>query len=463
MASTKIKLRPHQKLAAKWLVSELPIGPHRGLFDLMRVGKTFTLLEGVRLLSSSRVLIPCPSIALAMWPEAIEAYLPGSRVQVLTSGSQQVDPTARFVIVSYGLYWRPKILSQLLNLSWDIILPDEAHMLKTPSSSRTKALYGKKSNLVGGIGEKAERIWIATGTPAPNFYNEMWTHFRALWPSLILTRGKAVPMDYWRFTKRFCVTRPVPGRRGAEMVFASRRPEEFQALLAPVMMRRTLDDVEPGRPGYQLDTYPMEPTGALDDYGLPKGHPEVDDIRLVLESAAGDKEANFLLHVREKDHIATILRLTGLAKVGPTLALLKYELETDPGKLVAFYINREVGDQIQRGLEAEGYTVARIGGGLSLKQKREQMRLFKEDPRCRVFLGQIIACGTVINLSEANRVFFVQVSWTPSDNDQALSRCAELGKTAQVYVWFLHIQKSIDRSQTRSLAMKARDLSAANL
>ena len=72
-----------------------------------------------------------------------------------------------------------------------------------------------------------------------------------------------------------------------------------------------------------------------------------------------------------------------------------------------------------------------------------------------MFIGQIKAAGASINLQAAENVIFIEASWSPGDNDQALSRVYRNGQTKPVLVRFTYLKGSVDEAVNRALARKA--------
>ena len=84
---------------------------------------------------------------------------------------------------------------------------------------------------------------------------------------------------------------------------------------------------------------------------------------------------------------------------------------------------------------------------------------FQNDPRCRVFIGQITAAGTAVTLTATNQVLFAETSWSPGDLVQAAKRCHRIGQRRPVFVRILALSDSLDEAVSRVLAGKARMIS----
>jgi hypothetical protein len=69
---------------------------------------------------------------------------------------------------------------------------------------------------------------------------------------------------------------------------------------------------------------------------------------------------------------------------------------------------------------------------------------FTKSSRAKLMLISTKAGNMGINLVAANRVIIMDVSWNPSDDFQALSRCFRLGQQKPVYVYRLVLDNSLE-------------------
>lgn len=75
-------------------------------------------------------------------------------------------------------------------------------------------------------------------------------------------------------------------------------------------------------------------------------------------------------------------------------------------------------------------------GKMTLKKKDETLKKFKNDNSIKVFIGNIQAASVGLNLNECSVVIFNNISFVPSDNDQACARVLRLGQTKDVNIYF---------------------------
>ena len=190
---------------------------------------------------------------------------------------------------------------------------------------------------------------------------------------------------------------------------------------------------------------PIEPDHVLSDLPRLEQTPEVEALRASLNDGVLPESGLVAL--------ATLRRVTGLAKAGVAARMLREELESDAyQKIVVFVQHLDVGKTLVGELSAYGTVF--LNGSTTPTMKQKMIDDFQRDPDVRVFVGQLQACSTAITLHAANQVLFVEQSWTPSDNAQAAKRCHRIGQTRPVFVRMLGLAKSIDEAVARVLARK---------
>ena len=112
-------------------------------------------------------------------------------------------------------------------------------------------------------------------------------------------------------------------------------------------------------------------------------------------------------------------------KAHAVVEAVKDEFAGGLDKIVLMRWNTEVGRILREGLA--DYGVVSVNGSISLKEREEAERAFREDPKIRVFDGQIQAAGEAIDLSASAVLWFVQTCFTPALMGQAPTRTNERG------------------------------------
>ena len=102
------------------------------------------------------------------------------------------------------------------------------------------------------------------------------------------------------------------------------------------------------------------------------------------------------------------------------------------------------------------YGVVTLFGETPAEKRQKHIDKFQRNPKCRVFIGQIVAAGTGITLTAASEVMFVEASWNPAENAQAAMRAHRIGQTRPVRVRFMGLANSIDEKIQTVLRAKAK-------
>lgn len=408
-------LKPWQITGAAWLATKR----HALLADEMRVGKTLAALEAARLADAIDILVVCPAVARFNWARNIKQHL-GTDAQVVLRRSDA--PTGQVCVTSYDLVGR------CAEDMWDVVILDESHYLRRCEAGRTKIILGK-----GGLIHRANHTWFLSGTPAVNHYGELW--------QMLYVCG-IYSGDYEEFLREFCIVSYGP--YGIQ-IRGSKNHEKLKELMAGFMLRRKFADIAPQLPPIELSDYTIE---------LPRGATLLDSPVLRAALAAPDPMAAL---EAQAPAVATLRRYIGLAKVSQVAELVTDELAENDDKIVLFTYHREVLEGLKR--ELKFFYPATVSGGDAPTLREKSVHMFNTNPDCRVFIGQIIAAGTAIDLSVASNALFVESSWVPGENAQAVMRLQNMNQDRKVTARFIGMAGSLDEQIQRVVRRKTRDLS----
>lgn len=115
-------------------------------------------------------------------------------------------------------------------------------------------------------------------------------------------------------------------------------------------------------------------------------------------------------------------------------------------------------DQLQSTLSwIQGKEVLYMDGKRDIKERQLSIRVFN-DPKseAKVLLASTRACGEGINLVGASRVVFLDVTWNPAVERQAISRAYRLGQKKFVYVYHLITSGTMEGNKCCRQARKDR-------
>lgn len=418
------------------------------LYPYQREGVTFLSEKRVALLADQPGLGKTPQAIIAAKKVVTKTLSKPPRICIVTTKASVVNWRREFA------RWWPQLATgavhifhyDLLSLDgpgleafqaqeWDIIVADEAHKLKTPQAKRSQNFYDvavKRAN-------RGARVWLLTGTPAKNHPGELYLHLYSLRPDLIMNRGGS-PMGLEEFEGRYCIIKQTQFGRSVDGARRDRIPA-LRKKLKGFMLRRLKKVVQKDLPELLFDVFPMNVTlRATEDV------PEFPGLR-------SDMSHDEVVAAMKDNPCSTERRMLGALKA-PFVADYVHEELDAPGKIIVFAHHRDTLDILERRLGA--FKPARIDGRTADAQ--EQVDMFQEDPRCRVMLGQISACGEALTMTAATQVVFAEAAWSPSDNYQAACRAHRIGLSHGLVVRFLCIPQTLDDLIQRTLARKAQDL-----
>jgi len=180
---------------------------------------------------------------------------------------------------------------------------------------------------------------------------------------------------------------------------------------------------------------------------LLRAHPGLEDAVVRAVEMGG-------LSFLDAQWLATLRRLVGEAKAIPYAAILADELRQTEGKVVVMGIHKRALRDVQGQLAKEGFRSVLVNGDTPERERIAAVQAFQNDPRCRVFIGNMRAAGTGITLTAASKIDMLETDWSPAPNAQAIMRIHRIGQTKQVRARFISLAKSIDLAVTAVVAEK---------
>ena len=449
-----MSLHPYQTHGARFLTARR----YAYLADDMGLGKTVQACAAAA--SLARVLVICPAVARPVWAQHWREWGPqGPEPVVLRQLSDPIQP-AGMVIVSYE-YARVNAAS-LAAIKWDVLILDEAHMAKSHAAQRTRAIFGKSPP---GIARSAARVWWLSGTPIENHPGEIWL------PMYFAGKTRKTH-DEW--IKAYCEGYDHNGAFRVTGAKTHMIPALRQELAqSDLFLRRTRKQVFPEIPPRQVSSLTVEaqvPAPAELDAAFPDLDGPLLKERLRLETellahALGSDSSLDSVSMAVLQGIAqsvsTLRRYSGMLKVAPVVELLKHELDSGQLRKVAlFYVHDAVGAALMSRLAR--YNPVRISGATDYAARDRSIESFNFDPECRVFIGQLRACGVAMTLSDCTDVMAVETGWDPSTLAQALHRVRrEPGDTTPIFSRVVTLDEPLDKAVSALIARKAREIQAA--
>lgn len=436
-----------QKVGATWLAGRT----HALLADDMGLGKSAQAITACDEVKAGKVLVICPAAARVNWRREFEIFSPQLR-PVVVENSRSNFSSSDSLIVSYDL------ISKNPNLgSFDVTILDESHFVKGLDTKRTQAILGSKGTI-----HRTKYFWALSGTPAPNHVGELWP--------LLYTLG-VTPLTYPKYISRYCNS--YEWQHGPVITGTKKGMElEIREMLSRIMLRRRKEDVLKELPQIFYQSVIVEP-GPVDidtdigfvNYVFPvdRRHELVAKLaeeNALLESAirsAGLGADGLKVLEGLAKSVSTLRRYTGLQKIKSVADIIEAELTANAyEKIVLFGIHQAVIEGLRTRLSKFGAVT--LYGKTPPEKRDENINSFQNNPKCRVFIGNIQAAGTAITLTAAHNVAFVESEWVPAHMAQAAMRCHRIGQTKPVTVRFFSLSNSVDEKISERLKRKTKEL-----
>lgn len=463
VSNSRPALATHQTEAVKWIRRE-----GRGLLaDEPGLGKSRSAIEAF---DGSRVLVVAPSMVVVggTWSDELEKWADHPDLFTVAPYTQ-LNARSK---TSKGGSTPVKSLRPEFEGEWDALVVDEAHYIKGRNTSWTWA--------VEQIAKRSGAVLELTGTPMPNWAHELFTSLRVLWPDEARPGGEFGAYHRW-VAKWF---QQMPSRwnpRKLEiggLIACAYRPEcvdrpannpcvhwsEFvQANLGSRFLRRLRDDV--------LDLPPVTESVELTpmDTEQKRMYKELKKEYLTHTESGAEIVAwtpgsrNVML-----DKITTsgwFMEMNGEPR-GGKLERLRFDLEgrSAPTLVLAHY--RDTVDACVRVAHSVGASARAVHGGVSDADKGRAVADFKAG-KLDVLVGSLETLAEGLTLTVADVAIFVEKSYKPSRNEQAMRRVHRMGQTRPVTILDYVTPGTVDERKRDLLATKTdqqiRVLSAAQL
>lgn len=421
------------------------------------LGKTPIAICYANEIHAKRVLVICPASIRLQWVTRIREWTqmrwPYVVYPILTS-SRGVHPTAEWTIVSYDLARTPGIGRALARGMYDLIILDEAHMLKTTDSIRTRAIFGDletgtfrekhtHEKIFDSLASRCGSVLSLTGTPLLNRPREAYTLARAhCWDSIDFASEDV-------FSERFnpMVKKEGVRKDGTTFMYVDERTGRHQELQyrlrANFMTRHLKRDVLTQLKLPVYDLIRVDKTGAVKQALEAESLLDIDPEQL---------DPN---NVKILGHIAVVRRMMGIAIAPQVANYVDMLIDGGETKIVVFAWHVDVLNILERLLHKHG--VVRIDGSVQVERKQERIDEFIRNPRKNVIVGnmQAMGLGTDGLQGVANHALLAEPDWVPGNNVQAVDRLDRWGQKRTVMADIFVAPESIAEKILASALKKA--------
>lgn len=327
---------------------------------------------------------------------------------------------------------------------WDTVILDESHYIKGRKTTWTTA--------VEKVTKEADRVYLATGTPIPNWAHELFVPLKLVYPSDAKPKRKYG--SYWRWVKEWFAVEPNawnPNSLDIGDLRPDRTWDEFHHNnLGDRFLQRLRDQVLTDLPpltGPIPWKVRMTPSQRRVYTALKKNFiADTDNGSIVAWSKSGlaVKLAKVATGLEIEDP-----GLRGSGKLDALRDILRDRAQ--PTFVVAHF--RETVRACVRVAEELGLRTVSVDGGTRPAHRKAAVQDF-QDGLADVFVGTIETVAEGITLTRADCVIRVERSWRPSKNEQVIRRIHRIGQDRPVTAIDLITERSLDGHQLDVLADK---------
>ncbi len=433
LSGLKSTLRPYQEQGVHWLWFLYCHGLSGLLCDDMGLGKTHQAMALLAAIVNAdpemrnKYLVVCPTSVIYHWQDLLKKFLPKVRVCTYYGMSRSLDDFETnydILLTSYGILRQASEMIEAF--SFEAAFYDEIQVAKNYASQTHQALSRIKAKMRLGI----------TGTPIENRLREIKSLFDVVLPSYM--PSDAIFRDLF--------VRPIEKENDEE------KKALLTRLIKPFILRRKKSEVLRDLPEKIEEI-------AYSDLSKDQKTLYNQVVEQMRETVYPDlKDASKpvpYIHVFSAlskmkqicDHPALI---TGDIKNYQKLSSGKWDLFVElldeahesGQKVVVFSQYLDMLGIIEAHLKKRGTKFASIKG--STRDRNEQLRKFREDPECEVFVASLLAAGVGIDLTVASIVIHYDRWWNPAKENQATDRVHRIGQSRGVQVFKLVTKDTIE-------------------
>lgn len=419
LSKTGKKLYQHQEDGIKFLLSR------NGciLADDMGLGKSIQSIIAALESGAKKILVVCPSSTKINWEREINTFC---NETAIIDGKKWSE--AKFTIINFDILKnfhtlvdpRKKkenvvINRELANANFDLCIIDEAHYLKNNESIRGKIMVelSTKHNI--------NKVWLLTGTPVANRPMDFFNLLKII---------KSPIANNWKhFAVRYCDGRQFfrtlknGQRKQIWLTDGSSNLEELSNKTKNTIIRRLKTEV--------LDMPDKVVTSMYQSLDK-KGRAEYELLwdEYIEKRKLEGKKTNEL----QKDLVELILLRQFIAREAIPYTIEMAENAIEMGRKVIIFTS--FSEELDIITNHFGKLAVKHNGPMTGAQKQKSVDAFQNNPKVKVFVGNIKSAGVGITLTEGTVVIFNSFDWVPGNNEQAEDRAFRIGQKNDVNVYY---------------------------
>ncbi|GMG17169.1 unnamed protein product [Phytophthora fragariaefolia] len=491
-------LRVYQQHGVDWLCFMAKNNLHGILADEMGLGKTLQSLSAMatslsisskfKIRSAVPCLVVCPPIIVHHWIQEAKKYTPGvfesivdyslranERKALIRGGGLPISTQGPTLIVTTYAILRADI-KYFRNVDYSFIVLDEAHLIRNPSTALCQAV----------LDLRAEHRVALSGTPLQNNVTDLWALFEFLMPGYL--------GEYTEFRRKFVLPITKSKERNAttkQKELAAIAIAQLHQKVLPFILRRTKDQVLEELPPKIISNVllPLSPlqkrlyslassTEIESAASLKPQKPDVKPLTNVLTNLqilrkicvhpglVADATLTQGLNAKEKKALCdwnSSGKMTGLRDLlveccdisrGDQGSCQRSGMDVDnlddsnmsPHRCLVFAHLQKTLDLTEQMLQdaLPGVTYRRLDGQTPHAKRANIVESFNADPSIDILLVTTSVGGLGLTLTGADTVIFIEHSWNPFVDLQAMDRAHRIGQKRIVRVYRLVMEESLE-------------------
>lgn len=422
----KGELYPYQKIGVEFLAAS------KGraiLADSPGVGKTAQTLAYIKHEKYKRSLIVCPASVKFAWANEAKKWTNLSTCTIDSKTKlQNIDSDVNLWIINYDQL--NKHFAQLAKIHFDIIVGDEAHMIKNPAAARTKRFRL--------LSREIDHVVLLSGTPLLSRPVELYSLLNIIDPR---KWG-----NYYDYVRTYCGAHQT--RFGLDVSGVS-NAKQLHDQIGGYFLRRTKEDVLTELPPKNHIEVPVElSTEFATKYNLAES-----SFISYMKQHSGKQSAE-IAKTMQAEKLAQLNALRMINTMGkiPTAQDIIDSIIDSGEKIIVFSSFVEPLKVMSSKYKNNSVMIT---GETAPDERGEIVRKFQENPNVNVFFGGIKSAGAGITLTAASNTMFLDLPWNPADLEQASNRNHRPGiKASSVNIYQLTVPGTIDEDMKEIINRK---------
>ncbi|ETN09266.1 hypothetical protein PPTG_11717 [Phytophthora nicotianae INRA-310] len=489
-------LRLYQQHGVDWLCFMAKNNLHGILADDMGLGKTLQTLAamastlGMELKNEASMpcIIVCPPIIVHHWIQEIKKYIPGIFASIIDYSTPASDRKrlrrgnafpisgrgSTLIITTYSILRAD--IKYFSSVEYMYVVLDEAHLIRNPSTGLFRAVLELRAS---------HRVALS-GTPLQNNVTDLWALFEFLMPGYL--------GDFTVFRREYVL----PITKSKERNATTKQKEQAAIAIAklhqkvlPFILRRTKDQVLDELPPkiisnvllplsplqkrlYSLASSTEEDTSSVNSSRTKNQEKDaattnvLTNLQLLRKicvhpALVADDKAAQGLNSKEKSALSdwkSSGKMTGLhdllveccdiaardQKTSIDSASNADDTSFSPHRCLVFAHLQKTLDLTEQMLQdaLPGVMYRRLDGRTSHSKRADIVQQFNADPSIDVLLLTTSVGGLGLTLTGADTVIFIEHSWNPFVDLQAMDRAHRIGQKRTVRVFRLIMEESLE-------------------